>query len=342
MSRCLFRLSAGAALLTLAQTLMPGVSLAADVSKTPYSQRKDVQTFINDLVRTDGLKKEEVTRLLAGAERKQSIIDAISKPAEHTLTWGEYRKIFITEDRVTRGVKFYNTHAEVLKRANKQYGVAPEIIVAIIGVETRYGQHRGNYRVVDSLSTLAFDYPPRAKFFQQQLREFLLLGREAGINLSTATGSYAGAIGYPQFIPSSYRSFAVDFDADNKTDLIDNPVDAIGSVANYFKAHKWQTQQPVVKRARYVGAPEKLAALNKVFNQSLKPAVKAGDLAAMGLQTKTPLAPETLVSPMKLEGSKGLQYWIGLENFYVITRYNHSSLYAMAVYQLSEKIKEKL
>lgn len=318
---------------------MPTVSHAAQQN---YTKRADVQAFIDDLVKKDGLKRDEMTQLMASAERQQSIIDAISKPAEHTMTWGKYRKIFITEDRVNRGVAFYNTHKTVLKRAEKQYGIPAEMIVAIIGVETRYGQNKGNYRVVDALSTLGFDYPPRATFFRQQLREFILLGREAGINLNTATGSYAGAMGFPQFIPSSYRSFAVDFDSDNKTDLINNPVDAIGSVANYFRKHDWQTGDAIVKRARYTGAAEKLAALDKVLNQSLKPTVKAGELAAMGLQPKTPLPPDLVVSPMRLEGSKGMQYWLGLNNFYVITRYNHSSLYAMAAYQLSQKIKEKI
>lgn len=342
MSRTSLRLSAAAALVALSQALIPVVSHAATPNPPSYAQRQDVQDFINDLAKKDGLNKSAITQLMAGAQHQQSIIDAISKPAEHTMTWAKYRKIFITEDRVTRGVNFYNTHKSVLKRAEKTYGIPAEVIVAIIGVETRYGQNKGNYRVVDALATLGFDYAPRATFFRQQLREFFILGKEAGIDLNTATGSYAGAMGFPQFIPSSYRSFAVDFDSDNKTDLINNPVDAIGSVANYFRKHDWNTGEGVVKRARYSGAPEKMATLDKLFNQSLKPDVKAGKLATLGLQPKTPLPPDMLVSPMRLEGSKGDQYWIGLNNFYVITRYNHSSLYAMAVHQLSQKIKEKI
>lgn len=333
------RLAAATLAIASAFSLTPTVSQA---NTNAYVQRAEVQSFINDLVKKDGLNREEVTRLMNTAEHQQSIIDSISRPAEHTMTWGKYRKIFITEDRITRGVAFYNTNKAALKRAEKHFGIPAEIIVAIIGVETKFGQNKGNYRVVDALSTLGFDYPPRAAFFRQQLREFILLGREAGIDLNTAVGSYAGAMGYPQFIPSSYRSFAVDFDADNKIDLINNPTDAIGSVANYFRKHDWHSGEAVVKRARYTGAPDKLAALDKVLNQSLKPDVKAGELAAMGLQPKTPLPPDTIVSPMQLEGSKGMQYWIGLNNFYVITRYNHSSLYAMAAFQLSQKIKEKI
>ncbi len=334
-----FRLAAATLVFALSPTLMPAVSHANPQS---YDNRPEVQAFINDLVKKDKLNRDEVTRLMKSAVHQQSIIDSISKPAEHTMTWARYRKIFITEDRINKGVAFYNTHKSVLKRAEKQYGIPAEMIVAIIGVETKYGENKGTFRVVDALSTLGFDYPPRATFFRQQLREFMLLGREAGINLDTAVGSYAGAMGYPQFIPSSYRVFAVDFDADNRVDLINNPVDAIGSVANYFRKHHWQTGEAVVKRARFNGSPANLAKLDKMFNQSLKPSVKAGQLAALGLQPKTPLPPAMVVSPMRLEGSSGIQYWIGLNNFYVITRYNHSSLYAMAAHQLSQKIKEKL
>lgn len=335
-----FRVAAATLSFALVSTLMPAISQA---EPKPYAQRPDVQAFINDLVKKDGLNRQEVTRLMASAQYQQGIIDSMTRPAEKTMTWGRYRKIFITEDRINRGVDFYRTHKAALKRAERQYGIPAEMIVAIIGVETKYGANKGNYRIVDALSTLGFDYPPRAEFFRKQLREYMLLGREAGIDLNTSVGSYAGAMGYPQFIPSSYRAFAIDFDADNKVDLINNPTDAIGSVANYFRKHHWNTGEAIVKRARYTGAPEKLASLDKVWHTAAtKPNVKAGDLAAKGLKPKTALPPATLVSPMKLEGDKGDQYWLGLNNFYVITRYNHSNLYAMAAFQLSQKIKEKL
>lgn len=336
----LSRIRVAAATLAMVSAMIPVASLA---DTKPYVQRPEVQTFINGLVKTDGLNRQEVTRLMASAQHQQSIIDSMTRPAEKTMTWGRYRKIFITEDRINRGVEFYHAHRAALKRAERQYGIPPEIIVAIIGVETKYGANKGSYRIVDALSTLGFDYPPRAEFFRKQLREYLLLGREAGIDLGTATGSYAGAMGYPQFIPSSYRAFAVDFDADNKIDLINNPTDAIGSVANYFRKHHWNTGDAIVKRARYTGSPAGLAGLDKVWDTSTsKPAHKASTLAGRGLAPKTALPPATLVNPMRLVGDKGDQYWLGLNNFYVITRYNHSNLYAMAAFQLSQKIKEKL
>jgi membrane-bound lytic murein transglycosylase B len=307
-----------------------------------YAERKEVQAFINEVAGKDGVNREQLQKLFAGAYKQQPIIDSISKPAEHTLTWGQYRKIFITEKRIKGGVDFHNTHLEVLKRASRQYGLAPEIIVAVIGVETMYGERKGSYRVIDALSTLTFDYPPRANFFRQQLREFLLLEREAGIPLDTATGSYAGAMGYPQFIPSSYRDFAVDFDSDNRIDLINNPVDAIGSVGNYFHQHKWSKNDPVAFRAKFTGTPEQEKALESQVNQSLSPNTTLGAARAAGLTIARDLPDGTPVMIMKLEGSKGTQYWLGLNNFYVITRYNHSSLYAMAVFQLSNRIKESI
>jgi membrane-bound lytic murein transglycosylase B len=335
--------SVTAGLLGAALLLAPASALSAPPASQPsYAERKEVQAFINEVAGKDGANREKLQALFAGAYRQQAIIDSISRPAEHTITWGAYRKIFITQKRIKGGVDFYNTHREVLKRASRQYGLAPEIMVAIIGVETFYGERKGNYRVIDALSTLAFDYPPRANFFRQQLREFLLLEREAGIPLATATGSYAGAMGYPQFISSSYRDFAVDFDSDNRIDLINNPVDAIGSVGNYFHQHKWAEGQPVAFRASFTGTPEQEKALESQVNQSLSPNTTLGAAKAAGLSIKRSLPDDTPVMIMKLEGSKGTQYWLGLNNFYVITRYNHSSLYAMAVFQLSNKVKEKL
>jgi membrane-bound lytic murein transglycosylase B len=323
--------------------LAPVNALQANpATQTSYAERKEVQAFITEVAGKDGANRQKLQTLFAGAYRQQPIIDSISRPAEHTISWGEYRKIFITQKRIKGGVDFYNTHHEVLKRASRQYGLAPEIMVAIIGVETFYGERKGNYRVIDALSTLAFDYPPRANFFRQQLREFLLLEREAGIALDTVTGSYAGAMGYPQFISSSYRDFAVDFDSDNRIDLINNPVDAIGSVGNYFHQHKWAKGQPVAFRATFTGTPEQEKALESLVNQSLSPNTTLGAARAAGLSIKRALPDDTPVMMMKLEGSKGTQYWLGLNNFYVITRYNHSSLYAMAVFQLSNKVKDKL
>jgi len=236
---------------------------------------------------------------------------------------------------INNGIKFWDKHEKTLARASKEFGIPSEIMVAIIGVETRYGSNRGSYRVIDALSTLAFDYPPRASFFRKELIEFLKLKEIAGIDTATAKGSYAGAMGYPQFIPSSYHHYAVDYDKDSKTDLIENPVDAIGSVGNYFKVHGWQTGQPVTTRANLAATSD----LAEEFNRQLKPKFNVGHFRSKGLIPVSKTEDKEPATAMKLEGKKGTEYWLGLTNFYVITRYNHSKLYAMAVYQLSKEIK---
>lgn len=316
-------------------------SLAA-TNSTGYLNHPEFLKFLDEVTKTDGHSKEKLLALFASAERKDSILEAIAKPAEKTFTWARYRKIFITEDRINKGIEFYKQYKSDLQRAEKVYGVPASIIVAIIGVETRYGHHRGNYRVLDALATLGFDYPPRAKFFRGQLQQFLLLEKEAGINLTEAMGSYAGAMGFPQFIPSSYRHYAVDFDADQKIDLLNNPVDAIGSVANYFKEHRWQTGKPVASPARYLKTPNKKNTLDSMLNQDLKPKYTVADFTAQGLVPDFELGNTLSATGLKLEGENGIEYWIGLHNFYVITRYNHSHLYALAVHQLSTALAEKL
>ena len=239
-------------------------------------------------------------------------------------------------------MQFYKTYNQALVRAEQDYGVSRYIIMAIIGVETRYGKFKGNYRVIDALSTLAFDYPPRAPFFRNELKEFLQLKDEAHIDLMTAKGSYAGAMGFPQFISSSYRKFAVDFDHDNHIDLINNPVDAIGSVAAYFKAHGWEKDQPVISLARYLGSKKDEATLDNWVNQGLKPTHSVEQFRRLGLVPDAPYAADLPATALKLEGEHGPEYWLGLNNFYVITRYNHSPLYALSVYQLSEALRNKL
>ena len=193
--------------------------------KSDYLQHDKFTAFLNTVVKEDGHDKQTVLDLFSDAERKDSILKAIARPAEKRLTWAKYQDIFLTKKRAEKGLTFYKKYKATFTKANDTYGVPPEIILAIIGVETRYGGNKGSYRVIDSLSTLAFDYPPRSKFFTKQLRQYLLLGKEAGIDLKSTKGSYAGAMGFPQFIPSSYRHYAIDFDNDNVTDLINNPVD---------------------------------------------------------------------------------------------------------------------
>jgi membrane-bound lytic murein transglycosylase B len=266
-------------------------------------------------------------------EEKQSIIDAISKPAEKVLTWKEYRKIFLTDQRIKHGRRFMREHQGTFLRAEKFYGVPAHIIAAIIGVETFYGQRMGNYRVLDSLATLAFDYPPRASFFRQQLEEFLLLSKEEQQDEFELMGSYAGAMGFGQFIPSSYRAYAVDFDADGIRDIWTNPVDAIGSVANYLSEHHWRKGQTITTMV----SPENQAGKD-LFGNKLKPYISVGQLTEKGAFQGIQLDNDAQVSPLLFNGGEGEEYWLGLYNFYVITRYNHSKLYAMAVYQLSREL----
>ena len=297
-------------------------------------QRTDLQEFIRIMVAEHQFDAGKLQRLFSHVQLKPSIIKAISRPAEKK-PWSEYRPIFLTEQRINGGVAFWRQNAKVLARAEKQYGVPAEIIIAIIGVETRYGQHAGRYRVIDSLSTLAFDYPPRSKFFRSELKQYLLMTRDENVDPLSLYGSYAGAMGQPQFISSSYRRYAIDFDGDGKRDIWQNSADAIGSVANYLSIHGWQRGQPVT--AQLTDKPGDASLLNR----SLEPYVKVAELTKEGLKLPLALPDNEDVTLMSLEGAKGDEYWLGMNNFYVITRYNHSALYAMAVYQLSQAIRKK-
>lgn len=327
----------------LALPLFSSLTLTAEAkAQGNYLTHDKFTAFLNTVVKEDGHDKQAILDLFEDATRKESILKAIARPAEKRLTWAKYQDIFLTKKRIEKGVSFYKKHKDTLKKANDMYGVPPEIILAIIGVETRYGSNKGSYRVIDSLATLAFDYPPRSAFFTKQLRQYLLLGKEAGIDLKTTTGSYAGAMGFPQFIPSSYRHYAIDFDNDSVTDLINNPVDAIGSVANYFSEHGWVSNAPITSPARFLKADGKESDLDKLVNKSLKPQLSIKEISNAGLVGDKPYDSNAKATAMRLKGKQGNEYWIGLNNFYVITRYNHSKLYAMAVYQLSESLKSKI
>jgi len=295
-----------------------------------YSQRSDVQQFIDEMVEKHDFNRDELVSKLASAKKLDGVLEAISKPAEKVLTWKEYRPIFVTSKRIRGGNKFLKQHHETLKRAEKEYGVPAEIITAIIGVETYYGRLSGKTQVFDSLVTLGFDYPPRSRFFLSELEQFLLLTREEDIDVKGVRGSYAGAMGMPQFISSSYRHYAVDFDGDGKRDLWNNTADVIGSVANYFKVHGWKTGDQVVIPARINGSIEET-------RNKLKPHTRIADLAAEGVFPDAAVDEDEKATVITLKGKKGKEYWLGLDNFYVITRYNRSSLYAMAVYQLSQE-----
>ena len=316
--------------LVLALLLCPVAAFAS------YLEHELAGEFTDVMVKKHGFERAYIEKLLAQAERKQSILDAISRPAERTLEWKDYRKIFIQESRIEQGVEFWKAHRETLNRAHKEYGVPPQIIAAVIGVETRYGRHMGNYRVLDALATLGFDYPRRSKFFSKQLEEYLLMTREQKLDPLTMTGSYAGAMGFGQFIPSSYRSFAVDFDNDGVADIVNNPVDAIGSVANYFQKHHWRPNAPVALSA-FVAENHDAT----VFDEGLKPVYTVAQLKSKGVSAYAELDGKAMASAIRFIGDSGVEHWLGMHNFYVITRYNHSAMYAMAVYQLSQLIEQR-
>ena len=299
-----------------------------------FVEREEVRAYLDELSGSYGFSRNNLEKILSDHKPNKRIIDLISRPSEKRLQWHEYRKILVDEARIKLGVEFWNENIGALSEAEQVYSVAPEIIVAIIGVETRYGKIMGSYPVVEALSTLAFDYPPRAKFFRKELTEFFILTRDQKLDPASLTGSYAGAMGYGQFIPSSYRAYAVDFDGDNFKDIWNNKADAIGSVANYFSRHGWQGDGPVIVRA-YKTSPN----LDVTANESLEPKFLAGDLRKKGIRNN--LADNTKVALFEMEGEKGQEYWLGLSDFYVITRYNRSSMYALAVFQLSQAIKQE-
>ncbi len=293
----------------------------------------DATTLIDEMVQEHGFDEGELTTLFRQVEFHPKIIETITRPAE-SKPWHQYRPIFLTEKRIHGGVKFWAENAERLARAEKEYGVPAHIIVAIIGVETYYGRHKGTYKVIEALSTLGFGYPKRSKFFRGQIKEFLLMAREEKRDPLEFLGSYAGAMGMPQFIPSSFRHYAVDFDKDGRRDLWDNRTDIIGSVANYFHRHHWKLGEPVTSRASLTDR-----SAERFLTKDVKPAIGLSELKAAGVSTKVPLneQPANLLALQSSEQEK--EYWVTLHNFYVITRYNRSPLYAMAVHQLSEAIR---
>lgn len=298
-------------------------------------KRDDVRDFIAEMASEHGFDATGLEQLFAEVELRPEIIEAMTRPAEKK-PWHAYRPIFLTPERIREGVEFWNEHTELLERAHQQYGVAPQYIVAILGVETRYGRFRGRHRVMDALSTLGFDYPPRSTFFRSELRHYLLMSREEGIDPLSLTGSYAGAMGTPQFIPSSFRSYAVDFDDDGHRDLFNSLPDIVGSVANYFKVHGWIKGGTVTVPAKASGT-----AHQSLLAAGLKPgATTASELSGLGIHPAWNITPGAPVALLELEGKQGPEYWVTLNNFYVITRYNRSPLYAMAVHQLSEEIRK--
>ncbi|SFB66943.1 membrane-bound lytic murein transglycosylase B [Microbulbifer thermotolerans] len=310
-----------------------GLVLAACAQESGHGDNVQAMAFVDYMVETHEFDRAELTALMREAKLKKSILKAIKRPAEKAKPWHEYRKIFLTPQSIAGGVDFWGKNARVLAEAEKKYGVPAEIIVAIIGIETRYGGNMGGYRVLDALATLAFNYPRRSPFFTKELENFLLLTREQGMAPTELKGSYAGAMGFGQFMPSSYRAYAVDFNSDGRIDIWTDTEDAIGSVANYFREHGWKSGEPVAVLAN----PRPNADMT-IVNESLDPKWTVGQLAEKGFPTTAQVSPDMPASVFALDTERGKQYWIGLNNFSVITRYNRSRLYAMAAYDLSQEI----
>lgn len=320
---------------TVSISLFFAFSLQAKaVNASDFSDKKEVKLFIKEMNKKHRYNKDYLQKLFDDAKIYDSILEAIARPAE-SKPWYEYRPIFVTPDRAKGGVKFWKKNAAALSRAAKIYGVPEEIIVAIIGVETRYGKHAGRFPVFDALATLAFGYPPRASFFKGELEQFLLMASEENIPPNEFMGSYAGAMGMPQFISSSFRQYAVDFDHDGKRDLWNTPADAIGSVANYFKKHHWKAGQPITSKVKVHGKR-----YTRLLDADLKPSYTQQELLDNGVILPGNIAKNMNGKLLEFATTKKPEYWVGWNNFYVITRYNHSALYSMAVYQLSQRIKQ--
>lgn len=308
----------------------------AQETVAPYAEHPEAQAFIARMSDKHGFAREALVDLFNRVERQDSIIRAMNRPAE-AKPWHEYRKLFLTERRIAGGIEFYRAHRALIDRVEQAYGVPGEYLVAIVGVETNYGGYIGSFGVLEAVSTLAFDYPRRASFFTRELEQLLLLQREEGIDLVAAKGSYAGAMGMPQFIASSYRAYAVDFDGDGRRDLWSSLEDILGSVANYFAAHGWESGAPVVSRALVRGN-----LYDRLLDQGLKPKHRLAYVNRFDVVAEAPLSQATEVALFGLDEVDGKSYWLGLNNFYVITRYNRSPLYAMAVHELAGAIRAGL
>lgn len=293
-----------------------------------------VDRFVDEYASLHNIPKQEVREIIDRATYQPTIIEKISKPYEGTLTWEKYRDIFMKPDRIEAGVAFWKEHQAVLKRVSENTGIPPEVIIGIIGVETKFGRIKGGYKVLDALATLAFGYPKRAGFFKSELEEYITLARRENLDLYGTKGSYAGAMGYCQFMPSSYRAYAVSYEEGGNRDLMNSPEDAIASVANYLKVHRWQRDEPIVIDA-YRGDMAK-----DLNMKSLRPRNSLNYFLGQGYAPESPLDGEKLVSLMDFDMEDGsLIYKFGLQNFYVITRYNHSKLYALAVVELGSAVK---
>ncbi|MES2908606.1 MAG: lytic murein transglycosylase B [Pseudomonadota bacterium] len=311
--------------------------LSSNATAGDFSQYEELTALIEQLEAEKIYAPGELAQLFEQVSRQPKVLESIARPAEKSKEWRDYRPIFMTSARVSDGLVFWDKYRAEFARAEKATGVPASMILAILGIETKYGGNKGSYPVIEALATLGFDYPPRAPFFRKELKEFLILTKQNGMDPLAIQGSYAGAMGFPQFMPSSWRNLAVDFDGDSRIDLINNPVDAIGSIANYFKGNGWRGGEPVVVRSRLSGQ-----LYDTATSTELKTVSTLQALATQGLSPRDPLvsiAPATPASGIRLQGMNGGEFWIGFNNFYVITRYNRSILYAMAAVQLSQALE---
>jgi membrane-bound lytic murein transglycosylase B len=296
-----------------------------------YVERPEVRAFIDEMVARHGFLEGELHGVFAQAQRVEPVLQSILP--EKQPTWPEFRERFLNDKRIAAGLEFWRANRESLARAERDYGVAPQFIVAIIGVETYYGRHPGRYRVLDALTTLAFDYPARAPFFKSELEQYLLFVRASGVDVFAVKGSYAGAIGIPQFMPGSARRYAVDFDGDGKIDLLASAADSIGSIANFLSRHGWRAGEQAQLRVKASSD-----AWRAYADGSVLPKHPVAELLNAGLRTEEPPADAAArAAVVDLEGDLRL----GLQNFYVITRYNRSALYAGAVADLAQALAQR-
>ena len=314
------------------------VPAVASAPLLPFDlERPEIASFVDEVVSRDGLSRKEVSGLLKKAQPQPKIIEIMTRPAEKVSPWWEYRERFVSAERIADGVRFWLDHKNTLEQVSAQYQVPSEYLVAILGVETHYGRNTGPYRALDALATLAFDYPPRERFFRGELEEFLLLARENNLDPLSVPGSYAGALGVPQFMPSQYRRYSVDADADKHRDLWGNWDDILASVANYLRAHGWVPHAPVLAETHLDPDPSfQIEPRNLELNETVE------SLSAHGVKVQLPLPANTPVLLLSAEQRDGPAYRVGFHNFYVLTRYNSSARYAMAVHDLAEAIAQRV
>ncbi len=324
-------------LASLLLAALTAVTQAAPADTPTFADNQAAIDFARDLEQRHGFKADELISQFAQTHPNATVLKLIKPPASPLQrSWERYRPRFLNDRRIDGGVQFWQENGAQLAKAQAIYGVPAEIIVAIIGVETEYGRNTGGFRVFEALATLAFNYPPRAEFFRTELEQFLLLARENNLDPLAVKGSFAGAIGIPQFMPGSQRRYAVDFDGDQRVDLGNSVDDAIGSVARFLEQHGWQAGQPIAVRAITSAPPD-----NALIQSGIRPTLKVGDLVEKGIRANTD--PDAIAALIDLVSpGQETEYWLGFDNFYVITRYNRSSFYAMSVFQLGEAIRNRM